>query len=1029
MTDGLTPDDFPAFFEAVHGVAPFPWQTRLLREWVATEKAWPAVLDLPTGSGKTAALDIAVFHLALEAHKGEGRRAPVRIAFVVDRRLIVDDAFERARRIADALAWSLFGPEETEKLETRFAEESNPDRVDRLHRIRAEPFVARVATRLGELAERKDRPLLTRRLRGGVPREDDWARTPAQPTILCSTVDQVGSRLLFRGYGISDRMKPVHAGLLGSDCLILLDEAHLAEPFRQTLAAIERLRRPDRAPWQAAVLTATPAQPGQRADYWFSLNAEDHADPVLSCRLAASKPTTLSEIQGRQGVASEDRRIGEIAERTKLLLNELRKSVPNPAIGVVVNRVIRARQVFDLLDNDLAEAGVGVSLIIGPARPADRERLTGELLAPIRTGVARKLERPLVLVATQTIEAGVDIDFDGLVTEAAPLDALRQRFGRLNRGGRPIESFGLILAHKDDIGSKADDPVYGDRIAKTWKALTDAAGSRDGIDFGISRFPRHLLQGSEALTTSKQCAPVLMPAYADLWSQTSPIPNADPEAALFLHGPDRSPATVQIVWRADLELDRRGFDAEALLTAMPPKPGETIEVSLSAARRWLREEQVSDFPDTPSLDDQDTAGGRGRAAFRWAGPDNQKTGLAYANQLRPHDLIVVPSVYGGCDHFGWDPEPRKKRAVPDVADAAAAPFLAHRYALRLTSPLLQSALPADEQSGDLAERKRFPEELSALLGDFRDGGAPAKIDDLILRLISAGPPRFIRNALQLLSSAERADVRAVFPYGDDDEGRPRGVVLLALKGIRSARMQRGPGSGGWELEGGMPSTEDDRLGLVGEPVLLEDHSRDVRDRSARFAIDMGLEKEITADVALAGFLHDAGKADPRFQAMLYGGDWFAANPTKVLAKSRDGGHPGAWERAGLPMNWWRHEALSVRIACALPRLEEAHDKELVLWLIGVHHGYGRPFFPHIDVLDERDRELASLGGTNVILRGSAGPQSLAFNFNGLDWPQMFERLKRRYGIWGLARLEATLRLADHRASETATKRASKEPMQ
>ena len=44
------------------------------------------MLDLPTGSGKTAAIDIAVFHVALEADSLEARRAPVRIAFVVDRR-------------------------------------------------------------------------------------------------------------------------------------------------------------------------------------------------------------------------------------------------------------------------------------------------------------------------------------------------------------------------------------------------------------------------------------------------------------------------------------------------------------------------------------------------------------------------------------------------------------------------------------------------------------------------------------------------------------------------------------------------------------------------------------------------------------------------------------------------------------------------------------------------------------------------------------------------------------------------------
>src|SRR5436305_637677 len=101
----LRPSDFRSFFKALWGLDPFPWQERLLLRLVTGEDAhhaykgepgcWPDVLDLPTGSGKTATLDISIFHLALEAAKGSGRRAPVRIAFVVDRRLIVDDAFKR----------------------------------------------------------------------------------------------------------------------------------------------------------------------------------------------------------------------------------------------------------------------------------------------------------------------------------------------------------------------------------------------------------------------------------------------------------------------------------------------------------------------------------------------------------------------------------------------------------------------------------------------------------------------------------------------------------------------------------------------------------------------------------------------------------------------------------------------------------------------------------------------------------------------------------------------------------------------
>ncbi|MBV8777995.1 MAG: type I-U CRISPR-associated helicase/endonuclease Cas3, partial [Alphaproteobacteria bacterium] len=584
-------------------------------------------------------------------------------------------------------------------------------------------------------------PVLARRLRGGVPREDDWARTPSQPTILCSTVDQVGSRLLFRGYGISDRMKPVHAGLLGSDCLILLDEAHLAEPFRQTLTAIGQLRQPDGAPWQAVVLTATPVETNEERWVCFALDDQDRGHPILSRRLTASKPAKLVEIQGRQGVASEDRRISEIADQTKLLLNQLRTSVPTPAIGVVVNRVLRARGVYNLLKKELPDADI--ELIIGPARAAEREQRARKMLEPVRTGASRRLDRPLVLVATQTIEAGVDIDLDGLVTEAAPLDALRQRFGRLNRAGRPIASSAVILAHKDDVGAKAD-PVYGDRIAKTWATLTAVAGSGGEVDFGIAAFSPELLEKAAALSVEKKDAPVLMPAYADLWSQTSPIPNADPEPALFLHGPERPPATVQVVWRADLEFERDGFDAEALLAAMPPKPAEAVEVSLAAARRWLREEPAADFSDTTGREDEDDGSGRGWRAFRWAGRDNARTGAIYADQLRPHDLIVVPCSSRGCDAFGWDPA--STTPVTDVADLAAAPFQARRFALRLFPALVETAASGFDET---AAETRFSREMLGLIADFRDGGARAKIGELIEAHIDAGPPSSLEEKLKL----------------------------------------------------------------------------------------------------------------------------------------------------------------------------------------------------------------------------------------------------------------------------------------
>ncbi|MCA8928116.1 MAG: hypothetical protein KDC18_08600, partial [Alphaproteobacteria bacterium] len=304
-------------------------------------------------------------------------------------------------------------------------------------------------------------PLMVQRLRGGIPREDDWARTPAQPTILCSTVDQVGSRLLFRAYGVSDAMKPVHAGLLGSDCLILLDEAHLAEPFRQTLdwVALYRGRKWREAssvgPAGVVLMTATPDSPSAAA---FSLGADDFVHPILSRRLAASKPVRLVEVKkGRDEAAAAGGQDEDLTDRATVLTEQVKLALsrfetPSPAIAVVVNRVARARAVFRTIQQTLGEARADYVLLIGPARAADREGLAAQL-APIKTGAARSLDRPLIVVATQSLEAGVDIDLDALVTEAAPLDSLRQRFGRLNRAGRDVDARGAIVAMKSDLAA------------------------------------------------------------------------------------------------------------------------------------------------------------------------------------------------------------------------------------------------------------------------------------------------------------------------------------------------------------------------------------------------------------------------------------------------------------------------------------------------------------------------------------------------------------------------------------------------
>src|SRR5262249_31764696 len=274
---------------------------------------WPEKpLDAPTSAGKTATIEIAIFHLALDANHGSKRRAPVRILFVVDRRLIVDDAYERAKRIAEKLASAKTG------------------------------VLARVAERLQQFAESDKPPLVVTRLRGGAPKEPDWVRTPAQPTVIVSTVDQVGSRLLFRGYGISDTMKSVHAGLLGADALLLMDEAHLSQPFVQTARDSRIFQNKGiwsadatRAPFQVVTLSATQLEKSETF-----LSKDDYAHRVLGPRLTCAKP---AEVIKSESEAKTEQFTNTFAEQAWALSKA--NGGTATVVAVVVNRVQRARQI------------------------------------------------------------------------------------------------------------------------------------------------------------------------------------------------------------------------------------------------------------------------------------------------------------------------------------------------------------------------------------------------------------------------------------------------------------------------------------------------------------------------------------------------------------------------------------------------------------------------------------------------------------------------------------------------------------
>jgi CRISPR-associated endonuclease/helicase Cas3 len=968
----LDPSRFEDWFRALNGLTapagPFPWQRRLFLDYLCPDDSlaarWPALVQLPTASGKTALIDLAV--LALAVGSPCARR---RIAFVVNRRVVVDEAAARAAAIAA-------------RLRTALAEASDP-----LHDV-AQALVALTGD-----PSAKD-PLVIATLRGGIPADDSWARSPAQPVVVLSTVDQVGSALLLRSYGGGPRSWPLHAGLLGCDTLLIVDEAHCVAPFCETARAIADrwqhfAEQPVAPPLALVRMSATP---GEQAD--FTLDSQDRGDRVLAPRLTAPKPAELVLLP-ETGAAHRARLVAVLTSRAEHLLESMERGV----VGVVVNRVADARAIFEALavepDRKL--------LLTGRVRGWERDRLLEAWLPRMRAGRRAVAERPLVVVATQCIEVGANLDFDALVTEAASLDALRQRFGRLDRLGDRGNARATIVATARQVGlddngdAMAPDDVYGHALARTWRWLTATAqGEPPVVDMGISALEQLLPDGDELaqLCQGTSGAYVLLPAHLDLLAQTSPPPDPSPEVAAYLHGTTRTAPDVGVVWRADLE-PTNSTAWPNRVAVQPPVTGEACPIPIWAFRRWLesnpggRESQESRAQAAQAIADVegaeiDESGAAGDApVLRWRGFDD--VAVVHAGQVVPGDTVVVPAAYRGCDQHGWNPA--GDAPVEDIGDAVA------RAAGRRPVLRLDALAPVLRRSAQAANAENALLELRAWALDEEDAVPPG---DALRRLAGIEDlPDWLRTLAALLAA----------------DGRRRRVVsdgAAAITGHAASRED-------------VTSSSDQSV--HGRSIALDCHSEGVRDYAERFARAVGLGETLSRDVALSGLLHDAGKVDPRFQVWLHGGDEVAAALAEApLAKSglnqRDRASiRRARERAGYP-DGARHEVASLALITGHPGLRAlAGDWDLVQHLVGSSHGYGRPFLPAVP-LQVPDRLAVRLGDFDLSLAGTEAPWRI-----GGGAAERYWRLVRRYGWWGLAWLECIVRLADHRRSEDEQTRA------
>jgi len=729
-----------------------------------------------------------------------------------------------------------------------------------------------------------------------------------------------------------------------------------------------------------------------------------YEDSLLQDRLRAHKYARL-----------EEARDVDLTKKFLKFAFELAENDDVKSVGVVVNRVSSARDIFSHMREEMTKDtrwdGCEIHLLIGRSRPFERDTFVKNRIGQIRAG-SEITANCAFFIATQCIEVGVDVSFDALVTEIAPIDSLRQRFGRLNRRGGQHTSKATIVASKSEISSKNHrlDPIYKDTLPRVWEHLKKVGAGGKEVDFGIAYFEDSENAG---MLAPKPDPVTLLPAYVDFWMQTRPSPKPDPSPHLFLHGMESKSQDVQIVWRADLteelltestvsgQKDNRKSNIRQTLVS-PPSSLEAVSVPIWTVRKWLAGKKDSDLGDIEGMSNVEYNDRGKKMVMRWAGRKNDMTRVISSDEVVPGDTIVVPASYGGCDEYGWNDNDRS-----NVKDISMECNIVQR---RLLTMRLNESIVRDKFSCGTdvwnAIRKATTE--------YKESDK----DKLIRNLKGIeGMPVLWKQMLEIMD--HRHEFIEIEKESNGDEEKVSGItykkkisddeVNICLEG----HVQGMSGYAKREEAGTNPSTDEDlEPYLSKKPVELRKHCKGVRDHACMFCTNVGLSDEIRNDIGIAAFLHDAGKAEKRVQALLRKKDPDDLVDSQMVAKGTGG--VKSWEeyesyrcKAHLPQGY-RHECWSVNLAKNHPDKEKASDPELVLYLVGTHHGYGRPWFPVVD--DKHAGGIFEFDGVKA---------TADHGITRLDsgWIEMFKRLNQRYGPWQLAHMESILRLADHCQSE------------
>ena len=509
----ITREEFGEFFAALNGgYDPFSWQEEVL-DHICEHGVWPERINAPTGSGKSSVVDIHLFANALAA-VGAAPRVPRRLCVTVGRRALVDSQATRADKILG-------------------------DLKDALDDESGEPgILRRVAEALQSFQTRNDDkrsiPFEIGRIRGELSNRNLPVTDISACAIIAATPDMYGSRALFRGYGSTKAARPRETALLTMDTVMVLDEAHMNRQLLHTTQRIAQLQKYEAdlgvPTLQVVETTATPStEDSELTTLGVDIEALNSPnDKELHRRVYSHKELMLHPIDKWDGKPGNTATVKAAVDAIKDFLahREAGKgSEVAHTVGCIVNHVRTAISIKEELAKDLAEDEV--QLLVGRKRPYDLENLGHPNLFSTRGDESVK-----VVVATQTLEVGIDVDFADLVTELAPASSLAQRFGRVNRLGCRKDSKVVVIEPASGDLVKKDAPPYKAvdlSNAYAWlEALKDAENPSVNPAAMVKNPP--VQSSPERLLYQR-------PEWSDLleFSRTDENPYDEPDLDLWLH--------------------------------------------------------------------------------------------------------------------------------------------------------------------------------------------------------------------------------------------------------------------------------------------------------------------------------------------------------------------------------------------------------------------------------------------------------------------------------------------------------------